>query len=130
MLTTANTATFKISDATLYVPIFTLSSEGNVKLSKLLSEGFKRPIYLDEYNVIFNKIVEIAVNNQEKYIRHLLDSSCQGVKRLFALAYNNAADNDQVSTDSYKNIFFQELKLKIKISKLMVETFMINQLMI
>ena len=45
MLTTANTATFKITDARLYIPIATLSSEGNVKLSKLLSEGFKRPIY-------------------------------------------------------------------------------------
>ena len=44
-LTTANTATFKITDAKVYIPIVTLSSEGNVKLSKLLSEGFKRPIY-------------------------------------------------------------------------------------
>ena len=45
MLTTATTATFKITDAKLYVPIVTLSSEDNVKLSKLLSEGFKRSIY-------------------------------------------------------------------------------------
>ena len=37
MLTTATTATFKITDAKLYVPIVTLSSEDNVKLSKLLS---------------------------------------------------------------------------------------------
>ena len=44
MSTTANTATFKITDTKLYIPIVTLSSEDNVKLSKLLSEGFKRPI--------------------------------------------------------------------------------------
>ena len=50
-----------------------LSSE--VKLSKLLSERFKRPIYQNEYKVIPNKIVEIAVNNKERYIRELLDSS-------------------------------------------------------
>ena len=33
-------ASFKITDAKLYVPIVTLSTEDNVKLSKLLSEGF------------------------------------------------------------------------------------------
>ena len=52
ILTTDNTATFKITDAKLDVPIITLSSEDNVKLSKLLSEGFKRPIYWNEYKVI------------------------------------------------------------------------------
>ena len=69
MLTTATTATFKITDAKLYIPIVTLSSEDNVKLSKLLSEGFKRPIYWNEYKVIPNKIVGIAANNEEKYMR-------------------------------------------------------------
>ena len=66
-----------------------LSIEDNSKLTKLLNEGFKRPIYWNEYKVIPNKIVEIAANNEEKYIRELLDSSCQGVKRLFVLAYDN-----------------------------------------
>ena len=37
-------ATFKTTDAKLYIPIVTFSSEDNVKLSKLLSEGFKRPV--------------------------------------------------------------------------------------
>ena len=36
---------FAITDAKLYVPIVTLSAEDNVKLSKLLGEEFKRPIY-------------------------------------------------------------------------------------
>ena len=38
-------STFTITDAKLYVPIVTLSAEDNAKLSKLLSEGFKRPVY-------------------------------------------------------------------------------------
>ena len=54
MLTTATTATFKITDSKLYVPIVTLSVEDNAKFSKLLSEGFKRPIYWNEYNVTPN----------------------------------------------------------------------------
>ena len=95
------TAAFKITDAKLYVPIITLSIKDYSKLSKLLSEGFKRPIYWNEYKVSPNKIVEIAVTNREEHIRELLDSSCQGVKRLFVLAYNNTAGNDQFSVDSY-----------------------------
>ena len=37
-------STFTITDAKLYVPIVTISTEDNVKLSNLLSEGFKRPV--------------------------------------------------------------------------------------
>ena len=88
MLTTAanaNKAIFKITDAKIYVLIVTLSEKDNVKLSKILSEGFKRSVYWNEYKVIDNKIEEIATNNEEKYIRELLDSSWQGVKRLFLL---------------------------------------------
>ena len=73
LLTTATTAIFKITDAKLYVPV-----EDNAELSKLLSEGFKRPIYWNEHKVTPNKIVEIAAaDNGEKYIRELLDSSWQ-----------------------------------------------------
>ena len=112
MLTTATTATFKKANAKLYVPIVTLSSEDNVKLSKLLSEGCKRPIYWNEYKVIPNKIVEIAVNNEEKYIGELLDSNWRGgVKRLFVLAYNNQIMMIiKFQLILIKNIFFQELK--------------------
>ena len=113
VLTTANNAnkaTFKITDAKLYVPIATLSIEDNAKLSKLLGKGFQRSIYWNKYRVIDNRVVEIADNNEEKYIRELLDSSYQGVKRLFVLAYYNTEGNNQVSIDSFKIFFFQELK--------------------
>ena len=81
LLTVANTATFKITDAKLYVPIVTLKTEDNTKLSKLLSEGFKRSVYWNKYKVIPNKTY-----NRNNYIRELLDASYQGVKRLFVLA--------------------------------------------
>ena len=55
LLTTATTATFEITDAKLYVPVVTLTVEDNSKLSKLLSEGFKRPIYWNEYKLIPKK---------------------------------------------------------------------------
>ena len=43
---------FTITDAKLYVSIVTLSAEDNAKLSKLLSEGFKRPVYWNKCKII------------------------------------------------------------------------------
>ena len=62
MVTVANTAIFEITDAKLYIPIVTLSAEDNAKLTKLLSKGFKRTIYWNEYQVIGNKVEELKKN--------------------------------------------------------------------
>ena len=110
--TGADSATFKITDAKLYVTIVTLSTEDNWKLPKILSEGFKRTVCWNEYEVIHNKIVETAADNEEKYIRELLNSSCQGVKRLFVLAYGNTAGNSKVSVDSFKKYFLPRVKIE------------------
>ena len=104
--TNANKANFKIADAKLYVPIVTLSAEENAWLSKLLGEGFKR------YKVVDDRVIEIADNNEEKYIREFLDSSYQGVKRLFVLAYYNTEGNNQVSIDFSKKYFLPRIEIK------------------
>ena len=83
---------FAITDA--YVPILTLSAEDNVKLSKLLGEGFKIPIYQNQYKVIPDKTY-----NANRYIRELLDSSYQGVNRLFVLADDNT---NRITPNSHK----------------------------
>ena len=86
ILSSAGTAvTFAITDTKLYVPIVTLKTEDNTKLSKLLSEGFKRPIYWNKYKIIFK-------NYNNEYIRERLDASFQGVNRLFVLAYARGDD--------------------------------------
>ena len=82
-----------------------------MKLTELLNDGFKRLIYWNEYKVTPNKIVEIGAINEEKYIRELLDSSCQRVKKIFVLAYDNTAGNNQVFVDSYKNYFLPRVKI-------------------
>ena len=89
-----------------------MSAEDNVKLSKLFSKGFKRTFYWNEYKVIGNIPVHIANNNEEIYFRQLLDSSYQGVKRLFVLAYNNKEGNNKVSIDSYKKYFLPRVKIE------------------
>ena len=104
--TGVDSATFKITDSKLYVPIFTLLAEDNAKLSKLLNEGFKRSIYWNKYKVIDNIKVNINNGNEEKYIRKLL------VKRLFVLKYNHTAGNEQVSLDSFKKYFLPRVKIE------------------
>ena len=84
MSTIADT-TFKITNTKLYVPIVTLSSKDNVKLVKLLEEGFKRPVYWNEYQT---KIESRNLDNNN-LTRFPLDASFQGVRRLFVLAFNN-----------------------------------------
>ena len=105
-------ATFKITDVKLYVPIVTLSAEDNAKLSKLLSKGLKRSVYWNKYKVIDNTVVEMAANNEEEYIKKLLDSSYQGVERLFVLVYDNTAGNDRVSIDSFKKYFLPRANIE------------------
>ena len=41
--------TFKITNRKFYVPIVTLSTEDNVKLTKQLNKGFRRPVYWNQY---------------------------------------------------------------------------------
>ena len=118
--TGADSATLKITDAKLYVPVFTLSTEDNVKLVKQLNEGFKRSVYWNKYKVIDNKVVETAAANEEKHIKELIDSSYQGAKRLFVLMIIQQMIIKSLMI-LLKNIFFQELKLKTATLKSMEE---------
>ena len=82
------------------------SIENNSKLTKLLSEGFKRSVYWNKYKIIPNKIY-----NANYYIRELLDASYQGVKRLFILAYDNT-DNNPVTANSHRRYFLPRMKIE------------------
>ena len=105
ILSSAGTAAnFKITDAKLYVPIITLKTKDNTKLLKLLSEGFKRPIYWNEYKVIPNKNY-----NANEYIRERLDASIQGVNRLFVFAYIGGDGNNIITENSYQKHFLSRL---------------------
>ena len=52
--------------------------------------------------MIDNKKVKITDSGGEERIRELLDSSYQGVMKLFVLVYDNTAGNNQVTVDSFK----------------------------
>ena len=98
-------STFTRSDARLYVPIITLSTEDNVKLPKLLSKGFKRPLYWNAYKVVPEKS-----DDANTFIRESTDSSCQGINRFFVLAYEGGPN--RVTVDSYRRYFLPRVEIK------------------
>ena len=74
---------FAITDTKLYVPVITLSTQDNTKLLQQLKLGFKRVVNWNKY---LSK-QELLVQNPN--LNHLVESSFQGVNRLFVLAFQN-----------------------------------------
>ena len=96
------TSTFIITDGKLYVSIVILSTVDNAKLSKLLSERFKKPFYWNKYKIIPNKKFD-----ENDYTRELIDASYQEVKRLFLLAYRDRGGANRNTADSHRITSFQ-----------------------
>ena len=74
-----NNIIFAIKDSKFYVLVVTLSARDSQKLSKLLSKGFERSVYWNEYKTKSdnkNTINEYRYFNKPKFV---------GVNRLFVL---------------------------------------------
>ena len=76
----AQAATFSITDAKLYVPVVTLSTQDNAKLFEQLKSGFKRTINWNKYQT------KVSTERINRYLDFLIDPSFQGVNRLFVLS--------------------------------------------
>ena len=105
--TSGTAATVTITDGKLYILVVTLKTEDSTKLSKLLSEGFKRPIYWNQYKIIPSKIYKA-----NEYIRERLDASIQGINRLFVFAYIGGNANNIIIENSYQKHFLPRLKIE------------------
>ena len=89
--------TFKITNTKLYVQIVTLSTKDSVHLTKQLNEGFKRPVYSNEYETKIE-----TKESAENLTRFYLGASFQGVKRLFVLAFNKITVGNNDSPNKVK----------------------------
>ena len=69
----------KITDTKLYVPLVTLSTQANAKLLHQLRSGSRRTINWNKYQS------DPKTYAQNRYLSHLVNSSFQGVSRLFVL---------------------------------------------
>ena len=84
---------FKITDAKLYLPVVTLSTQDNAKLLQQLKSGFKRTINWKKYES------NVKTFAQGRYLNHLINPSFQGVNRLFVLSFGN--ENNRTSHSTY-----------------------------
>ena len=84
---------FKITDTKIYVPVVTLSTQGNEKLLQQLKSGFKRTINWNKYQP------KVSPERQNQYLDFLIDPSFQGVNRHFVLPFEN--ENDRTAHTGY-----------------------------
>ena len=66
--------TFEITDAKLYVPVVTLSTEDKAKLFQQLKSGFKRTNNRNKYHPKIE-----TLNGLSPYLDYLIETSFQGV---------------------------------------------------
>ena len=98
----ANQATkFAINNTNLYVPVVTLSTNGNGKLSQLLKSGFKRIINWNKYQS------KTTIQAPNRYLDYLTNPSFQGVNRLFVLTFDVNANRL-----AHSRYYLATLKLK------------------
>ena len=76
-------ATFATTDTKLHVPAITFSINDNAKLLQHLKSGFKCTIIWNKY------YLNAAIQARNQYLDYLIDSSFQGVERLFVLSFGN-----------------------------------------
>ena len=96
-------ATFKITDAKLFVPVVTLSKENDIKLSEQLKTGFKRTIKWNKYRS------QMSIQPQNKNLNYLTDAKCTSVNRLFVLSFPR--NNNTDSRYSFSNYYVPKGKV-------------------
>ena len=102
-------ATFKIKDTKLYVPVVTLSVKNDNKLLEQLKTGFKRTIKWNKYRY--------EMSNQTKHNNwtYLIDPTFTNVNRLFVLSFKNehGADNEDESVrTSFKKYYVPKVEVE------------------
>ena len=89
--TSPTSATFKITDRKLYVPVDTLSTEGDNKLLAQLKTGFKRSIKWNKYRA------EMTNQDNTNKSYYLIDWTFNKGNRLFVLSFKDGEDRTSFS---------------------------------
>ena len=100
-----------------------LSASEDQKLLKLLSKGFERWVYWNEYKI------KSENKNATSGYRYFLRSNFVGVSRLLVLVYSDQDDNAK-RFKIWRSIIYQKELLIIIMWSWMGKTFMISQLIL
>ena len=106
MIFSANSAagqvvSFMITNTKLYIPVVTLSIKDNNNLTKQLNDGFKRTIYWNQH---VSKPFPETPHKRTGITRFALDAACQGVNRLFVLAFEDTRADEADDAPAPRNL--------------------------
>ena len=102
----SNNVVFTVKGTRLYVLVAALSAKDNQKLAKVLSKGFERSVYLNEYKT------KSESKNTIKEYRYFLKSNFLGVKILSVLVYQIKAMQNGIKL---KDIIYQKVLLTLSV---------------
>ena len=71
--------TIAITNANLYIPVVTLSTEDNAKLLQQVKLGFKKTTNWNKYQS------KLTIHERNRYLDYLTDLNFQGLNRLFVI---------------------------------------------
>ena len=92
----------------MHIPVDTLPTQQSLKLTKILSKGFKRSVFRNECK---SKIETEELDNYNLK-RIPLDSSFQGVNRLFVLAFDKTeCGANRVERNSHRKYFLLRVNI-------------------
>ena len=98
-------STLAINDCKLYIPVVTLSKDDEIKLLTNLKSGFTREIKWNKYR---SQISTEAIN---KNLNILIDPTITNVNRLFVLAYQVDANNND-NRQSFSQFYLPRVMVK------------------
>ena len=97
---------FKITDAKLYVPVVTLSTQDNKKLLEQLKAGFKRTIKWNKYR---SEMTNQAKTNNLNYF---IDSTFSKVNKLFVFSFEINEDKNKYDRASFSKYYTNTVEIK------------------
>ena len=98
-----------INDCKLYIPVVTLSKDGEIKLLTNLKSGFTREVIWNKYR---SQMSIEAINNN---LNILIDPTFTNVNRLFVLAYQTADDRQSFSQFYLPKVMVKDFNVIIDI---------------
>ena len=105
--TSPTSATFKITDTKLYVPVVTLSTKDDNNFLEQLKSGFKRTIKWNKYRS------EMTNQTQNNNLNYLIDPTFTKVNRLFVLSFENEDDRTSHSKYYVPNVQIKDFNVLI-----------------
>ena len=99
---------FQIPGTKLYVPVFTLSKENDIKLLEKLKSGFKKTIKWNRYRS------QMTIQNNNNNLNYLFDPTFTNVNRLFVLSFERIEEDviKKDCRDSFSHYYVPNVQVK------------------